>query len=436
MFRRVPFHHRHSVGQILLVVSLVLSAATSLRGASRVIEILKKVVPLALPLLPCSYWTGRLWLLRLGYYKLTRPKAQAEDWVWIVDHTLQIGVEKCLLILGLRLSQLPPVGTSVCHADVEPIELIPVTKSTGDIVWQQLEQTVAKTGVPREILSDHGPDLHAGIRKFCDAHPETCSIYDITHKAANLVKHRLESDEEWQRFTTLAAQSKSQIQQTALAYLRSPKQQSKARFMNVGTLVTWGWNIFMVVDQATAEGAPEAEQEQRQLESKLGWIREFREPLEEWHELVQLVDTTERVVREEGLHQETHAILQNRLGDVVLTERTQALRDELVTFVQEESLKAKPQERLLGSNEVIESVFGKLKRLEQDQANSGFTGLVLSAAAMVSATTAEVTFQAMESVSTKMVLDWCLKKFGKSIQAKRKEVFACVQKPGIKMGST
>ena len=65
MFRQVPFHHRHSVGQILFVVSLVLSAATSLRGTSRVIEILKNVLPLPLPLLPCSYWTGRLWLLRL-----------------------------------------------------------------------------------------------------------------------------------------------------------------------------------------------------------------------------------------------------------------------------------------------------------------------------------------------------------------------------------
>jgi hypothetical protein len=30
----------------------------------------------------------------IGYYKLTKPKEKAADWVWIVDHTIQLGVEK------------------------------------------------------------------------------------------------------------------------------------------------------------------------------------------------------------------------------------------------------------------------------------------------------------------------------------------------------
>ena len=65
-------------------------------------------------------------------------------------------------------------------------------------------------------------------------------------------------------------------------------------------------------------------------------------------------------------------------------------REQLLAFVKKESLKARPEERLLGSSEIIESVFGKLKRLEQNQAKSGFTGLVLSVAAVVSETTQEV----------------------------------------------
>jgi len=39
-----------------------------------------------------------------SYYKLIRPKPKAHDWVWIVDHTVQLGAEKCLLILGVRLT--------------------------------------------------------------------------------------------------------------------------------------------------------------------------------------------------------------------------------------------------------------------------------------------------------------------------------------------
>lgn len=53
--------------------------------------------------LPCrspSWFTGRLWLLRIGYDTLTRPKEAAEDGVWIVDHTVQMGAEKCFVILA------------------------------------------------------------------------------------------------------------------------------------------------------------------------------------------------------------------------------------------------------------------------------------------------------------------------------------------------
>ena len=55
-----------------------------------------------------------------------RPKQQAEDWVWIIDHTVQSGVEKCLLVLGVRLSDLTAPNFILNHEDVEPIALYPV----------------------------------------------------------------------------------------------------------------------------------------------------------------------------------------------------------------------------------------------------------------------------------------------------------------------
>ncbi len=36
-----------------------------------------------------SWHSARLWLLRLGYYKLMHPKIQANDWIWIIDHTFK-----------------------------------------------------------------------------------------------------------------------------------------------------------------------------------------------------------------------------------------------------------------------------------------------------------------------------------------------------------
>ena len=434
-FCQRPFHHRYGVGQMLFFVSLVLSSTTSLCGASRAIRLLIAQFPIPLPLKPCSWWAGRLWLLRLGYYKLTRPKVHADDWVWIADHSVQVGQEKCLLILGMRLSQWPPDGRAVGHADVEPIDLLPVTKSTGDIVWEQLEQAVEKTGVPREILSDHGSDLLAGIRRFCAAHPQTCAIYDITHKAATIIKYVLEQDEAWANFCRFASRTKQQVQQTALAPVAPPTQKPKARYMNVANLSRWGRDLLRVLEEG-----PRLEREThvsaQQVTDKLDWLHEFDASLEEWAELFQLVTITESCIRQEGFHADSVANLEQRLPESVSTDRVTQVREQLVAFVREEAAKAQPGERLLGSSEVIESVFGKLKQIEQSQAHSGFTGLVLSAAAMVAPTTAEVMLQAVETVSNKTVLGWCRNTLGFSVQSKRKSIFAKAERSGTKTGST
>ena len=95
------------------------------------------------------------------------------------------------------------------------------------------------------------------------------------------------------------------------------------------------------------------------------------------------------------------------LAPVARIPRVKRVSTELVAFIAEESFKARPDERLVGSSEVIESVFGTLKRLEQDQSKGGFTGLVLSIAAMVSTTTGEVIQKALQTVPTKRFHAWC-----------------------------
>jgi len=117
--------------------------------------------------------------------------------VWIVDHVVQMGQDKSLLIVGIRLSAVPVEGEYLTHADVEPIAICPVTQSNGEIVYQQLEAARKQTDVPREILSDQGSDLHKGIRQFCEAHPETRAVYDIKHKVATVLKRELGAERAW-----------------------------------------------------------------------------------------------------------------------------------------------------------------------------------------------------------------------------------------------
>ncbi len=358
-------------------------------------------------------------MLRLGYYKLTRAKEKAEDWVWIVDHHIEVGEGKCLIILGIRLSQMPEMGQCLTHEDVEAVELCPVHESNGEIVHQQLKKAVKKTGVPRAIVGDHGSDLKKGIEEFCQTHKQVSYIHDIKHATATVLKRELNDDPSWIAFTGLMGRTKSRLQQTELAHLCPPAQRTKARYMNIDQQIEWGTKTLVLVDQAHLEGKNGI-----QIVEKLGWLREHREDLAEWSEILEMVKGSEEFVRRQGLYQGCERSLEKELWPKPKSKRARKIRQELVEFVAGESAKAKLGERLLGSSEIIESVIGKLKRVEGEPSARGLTGMILSVAAIVSKTTREVVQKGLEKVKTKNVHEWCKKNLGKTLPAKRKEAYA------------
>lgn len=400
------------------MVSLVVSAATSVQGAGRVLGVLQEC--LGVEVEKPSGASTRLWLLRVGYYKLTRAKEQAADWVWIVDHVGQLGQEKCLVIVGIRLSAVPAEGTYLTHGDVEPIAICPVAESNGEVVYQQLEEARKQTGVPREILSDQGSDLAKGIRQFCQTHPETSAIYDIKHKVAAVLKRELGGDRAWQEFSTQASQTIARVRQTAVAAPAPPRQRRKARYMNVAEVVGWGGRMLQHLD---ADDCQPPDWDPQRVEHAVGWVRQYRQELEQWRQFVEVGTRVEQFVKTQGVTPGGAARLRAQFTATGTLPRTQQLWTELVPFVMEEEAKAKAGERLVGSSEVIESIFGKWKRLEGEQARSGLSGLVLAVGALVAPTTPAVIKQALESVPTKTVLAWCREKLGKTVQALRRTLF-------------
>ncbi|NOQ34714.1 MAG: hypothetical protein GQ569_02330 [Methylococcaceae bacterium] len=423
----VPYH-KYSATTILLLLQFVLSAI-SLRGSSRVLSLVNDVLKQPLESVP-SWFSVRIWLLRLGHYKLMRPKQIADDWCWIVDHTIQLGKTKCLLILGIRLSELPK-GRSLTYQDVEPIDLLPVESSTGKVVLEQLEKTVLKTGVPRAIVSDYGSDLKSGIEKFCADQDNCVSLYDIKHKTACLLKAQLSKDENWKLFTQQAAQTKNQLQQTVLSHLKPPNQRSKARYMNIEILLNWGLETLEIIN--SDDDSIEAEEKQR---AKLEWLNDHPDSLEEWDELLQVATLTEQVVRSEGItlngYQVLKAQFQEKLPDLKYASAI-TLKENLIDFVKTQGSVCKKDERLLGSSEIIESVFGKQKHLERDYAKEGFTSLILGIGAFVGEMTVDTVKEALIFTPVKTIVKWCKEELGETLQSKKTEAYSKVRN-GTKSG--
>lgn len=422
-FELIPARHQFSLVQILLMLGWTLDGI-SLRGACNAVSWMQEMpVNWGFEFPVPHFTTVRFWLLRLGYHKLHRPKEQASDWVWIIDHSNQIGQEKCFVILGVRLSQLPPPGPDfpLRLSQMEPIELEPVLVSDKKVVYRQLEANIAKTGVPRAIIDDHGGDLAGGVPLFCQAHPETIEVYDASHKAACLLKARLERDEQWKAFAAKAGQTKCSAQQTEWAFLIPPSQRIKARYMNLQPLITWAVSTLAIIDNPGPEVLKYGTKER--LEEKLGWLRQFREPLKDWSEMEQTIDVVLDFVRTQGLYRGAAKDLRKQLRKLRLGVSAAQMRDDLVNFIVKQTKPLRPRERIPGTSEVIESAFGKFKNVERDQARGGFTGLLLALAACVAERTQEVVHEALLKTKTKEVLAWVRTKLGDTVGSKRRTAY-------------
>jgi len=115
---------------------LVMTASSSLRSVPHIFEIFRETGDLNASVPSAS--GVRWWLLRMGLYALREPLVQATDWVYIIDHSIQIGTLKLCLILGVRLSELPTSPRPLRHSDMRLLALIPTAQSNGSIVRQQL----------------------------------------------------------------------------------------------------------------------------------------------------------------------------------------------------------------------------------------------------------------------------------------------------------
>ena len=418
----VPRHH-FPLGVVAGSLALVLCAATHLRRVSEVLALNWSWWGNGGSV--GSYYSARLWLLRLGLYQLKRRKERADDWMWVVDHTMQLGERKCLIIVGIRQSAWNADDRILDHEDVDIIDLQPVTESTGEVVYHQLEAAAEKTGVPRMICSDDGRDLHRGIALFRDTHPATAWMYDIKHKTACLLKHDLENDASWQEFVGAVNRFKQRVSVTPLACLLPPHQRGKARYMSVDVLVEWAEKQLLLLEQPRR--LAEAGLDASLVEEKLGWLREYRCQIRGWREMLDVIGTAEHYVRHEGIHRKATEELSAFLPkpDNATARR---LREQLLEFAQEEARQADEGERLLGSSEVLESIIGKFKCIAGERGQHGLTGMVLSIAALVGRVTVGAVQAALTEVPNQDVWDWCHSHLGTTLQGLRRRIALALSK--------
>jgi hypothetical protein len=405
----------HGYGARMVELSVRLAQSVGFRSAVKVMKIffawlgIKQRVPHATAI--------RNWLQRLGVAVMKERLEQADDWVWMADHSNQIGQEKILVMLAIRASQLPPPGTALRLEDMRVLTVRPGKCWKREDVARVYEELAQVHGVPRQILSDGAVELRESAVVLKTQRSDCITLQDFKHKAANFLETALGESSRFSEFTAQVGRTRAAIQQTELAHLTPPTLKTKARFMNLGTLLKWGQTVLWLLDH------PEAKSRQGlsacRLESKLGWLREFVADLAAWNECQQVIQRGLEFINTQGVSAGASDCLRPILMAGLNHSPSGDMAERLIAFVKAAESQVKQGERLPLSTEILESSFARYKQLEGQHAKGGFTSLVAAFAGLLLNPTPSTIKAKFSKVSTKHVKQWLHEHLDQTVMSKR-----------------
>lgn len=436
----------HQFGLKLMCWAIATAKVAGFRAAPEVMRLACEFFGCTLRL---PDWTAiRIWLIRAGIGCLQEPIELADDWIWLIDHSNQIGQEKVLVVLGIRQSKLPTAGTPLKHSDLRVLEVLPSVTWKAENVGQALLDLATRAGgAPRAVLGDGAAELRDGAAMLCEQRKDCVFLGDFKHHAANVLKRELERDERFKEFTALVGRVRSAIQQTELAHLIPSSVRPKARFMNLAPQLKWAARMLWLLDHPTDECLVGITPER--LKEKLGGLEEFRQEIANWNALQDVISAGVTLVAEEGLCEGIAVEFAQRVSllpsDIAcatssLTERAaqqcvplaidleqvaaRALRvsEQLQSFLVAQEKVLKPGERLPLSTEILESSFGLYKQLEGQHSKHGFTSLLGAFGALMRDLTPAELGKCLTRVSVEDMKQWQKDKLGQTFASRRRAI--------------
>jgi hypothetical protein len=417
---------------------------------------------------------------------LEAPVEKAPDMIWILDHSIETGNEKLLAAIGIPLERLSKKSDFVPDFDdVKLLDLDVSAQSNGGAVYGKMEELADRYGNPIQIVIDGGSDLVKGTKLFMEEKSAIVHTYDLPHKLAALLKKELQPDDDWNEFVEAVSMTGKMVRQTNMMFAAPPGLRTKARYMNAELLVMWANKISHFINngdfsltsdsycldkwilnrfkgkltftefnsattlsgceffgkdgfalelrRAIGERAFKANGDEiirlsctgrKSFELKFDWVNEFKGELEEFTQLIRIVEAAKYEVRQNGLHVKSVENFENLVGaNDCLTSRASDFKVKVSEALGEESAKVPRGRSLLGSSEIIESVFGKYKTFSSKRPIKTVGEMILSIPLSLSRLTTDVIKQALETTSYKKVEDWSERMFGKSMLSKRVAAF-------------
>lgn len=398
-----------------MAIRLVVFGLLSLRGVERTFCLFNKWFKGGIP----CHVVIQNWVLRFGLYKLLQVVEKRDDWIYILDHTIEFGTKKCLVVLGIPLRLFRANGCKMRHKDMEVLAISIAEKATALSVTKVLFNISRIAGIPVQILSDGGSNIKCGIRDFIRKVKCNFTIrqtYDVTHKAAVILKHYLKDDESWKLFIDFACKTKRSLVQTVIGFIAPPKPRDKARWLNLDVYIEWAESILKLEKDKMQQA------EREKIAKSLSWIHAFERNISEWRIILNILTMLKNEVKINGLNENTKINVEKSISTLPLnTARLVKIRDEVLDYLEREC--AGISGVYPGCSDIIESVLGKYKSFSAKSPMKEVGKAILTIPVFTSNVGYKEAKMAMETISANDVKTWLSKNIGISLFAKRKQVF-------------
>ncbi|MBA3602763.1 MAG: hypothetical protein H0W50_03805 [Parachlamydiaceae bacterium] len=212
--------------------------------------------------------------------------------------------------------------------------------------------------------------------------------------------------------------------------------------MNIDELVNWADKTLMILDlqeclqkktvavlikNKLATGkcdmtVPLNDDDYKEFLEDFGWLKDMEADIRMFSEYALIGVRNE--VRTQGLHTGSYEELDKKLNDLPLKcKESYQLCGECLDFIEQQTEGLKEGDLLLGSDEVIEALFGTTKKLVNEDAKHGLTSFVLAAPASCGELDEVTIMNAFCAIKDKHVNEWSQLNLGRTHLSKRRRCY-------------
>lgn len=358
-----------------------------------------------------SHTTLQNWVYKVGYHELTRPKEKASDWIIILDHSIQLGSSKILVIYGLRSCNYD-FSRALTYTDLVPLVIKIRSSWNSTQMKEELVELQQKIGHISYAVADHCGNLRKGLELA--GIPQ---VHDISHKIALLLEKRYLKDEAFVQFNTELSRMRSKLVQSTLAHLVPVSPRKKSIYQNLGKTARWASGILHALKQGRLS--------QAEVDA-VKWMVPYAPLVYELEKLDRIISRMEESVKTYGLGKKTimeiNTIVNRSQGE--LSEEGREIIHKIREYCKETLTMLPAHEKLVCTSDIIESAFGKYKNLSSENPMACVTKMVLALAAITVEITTETVREILEEVKLKDINKWEKENIGTTVFKNRCAIYS------------